>query len=130
MSGINDETRCRFVRFDTFYKIKKTYVSKNFLEKKPGITIVAAAKGYPGSYNTNSEIKNLQKIQQNATKQIFHAGTINKNGKVLSIGGRVLNATCVASNLAKARADAHEMLSILEWDDLYYRKDIGWRVIK
>ena len=110
-------------------KEKKLMSQKISWKKEPGITIVAAAKGYPGAYNTNSEIKNLQKIQTNNTRQIFHAGTINKNGKVLSAGGRVLNATCIGPDLAKARAEAHEMLKILEWDDLYYRKDIGWRVI-
>jgi phosphoribosylamine--glycine ligase len=110
-------------------KEKKLMSQKISWKKEPGITIVAAAKGYPGTYNTNSEIKNLQKIQTNNTRQIFHAGTINKNGKVLSAGGRVLNATCIGPDLAKARAEAHEMLKILEWDDLYYRKDIGWRVI-
>jgi phosphoribosylamine---glycine ligase len=110
--------------------------NKNLLNQKitwkenPCITIVAAAKGYPDTYQVETEIKNLENITTNSTQQLFHAGTINKNGKILANGGRVLNATSSATNLKKARDKAHEMLNLVDWDDMYFRKDIGWRVIK
>ena len=110
--------------------------NKNLLNQKitwkenPCITIVAAAKGYPDTYQVETEIKNLENITTNSTQQLFHAGTINKNGKILANGGRVLNATSSATNLKQARDRAHEMLNLVDWDDMYFRKDIGWRVIK
>ena len=110
--------------------------NKNLLNQKitwkenPCITIVAAAKGYPDTYQVETEIKNLENITTNSTQQLFHAGTINKNGKILANGGRVLNATSSAINLKQARDKAHEMLNLVDWDDMYFRKDIGWRVIK
>ena len=110
--------------------------NKNLLSQKiiwkenPCITIVAAAKGYPDEYRVETEIKNLENITTNSTQQLFHAGTINKNGKILANGGRVLNATSSATNLKQARDKAHEMLNLVDWDDMYFRKDIGWRVIK
>ena len=110
--------------------------NKNLLSQKiiwkenPCITIVAAAKGYPDEYRVETEIKNLENITTNSTQQLFHAGTINKNGKILANGGRVLNATSSATNLKQARDRAHEMLNLVDWDDMYFRKDIGWRVIK
>ena len=110
--------------------------NKNILSQKiiwkedPCITIVAAAKGYPDKYQVETEIKNLENITTSSTQQLFHAGTINKNGKILANGGRVLNATSSATNLKQARDRAHEMLNLVDWDDMYFRKDIGWRVIK
>jgi phosphoribosylamine--glycine ligase len=117
---------------DLILSIKeKNLLSQKIIWKSDcGITVVAAAKGYPEHYKTETEIKNLHKIKNDNTRQMFHAGTINKDGKILSNGGRVLNATCIAANLLKARDNAHEMLNIIEWDDSYYRKDIGWRAIK
>ena len=99
-------------------------------KKQPSITVVAAARGYPEKYKTKTIIKNLEKINNNNNQQMFHAGTVKENEKILSNGGRVLNATATAADLMQARNKAHEMLNCLEWEDLYFRKDIGWRVIK
>jgi phosphoribosylamine---glycine ligase len=110
--------------------------NKNLLSQKiiwkedPCITIVAAAKGYPDKYQVETEIKNLENITANSTQQLFHASTISKNGNILANGGRVLNATSSAANLKQARDKAHKMLNLVDWDDMYFRKDIGWRVIK
>ena len=110
--------------------------NKNLLSQKiiwkedPCITIVAAAKGYPDKYQVETEIKNLENITANSTQQLFHASTISKNGKILANGGRVLNATSSAANLKQARDKAHKMLNLVDCDDMYFRKDIGWRVIK
>ena len=99
--------------------------------KKPGITIVAASKGYPGKFDTLKEIKNLKNIKVDKSQQLFHAGTIkSKGGKILSNGGRVLNSTVIDSNLLKARKKALKILDKIKWKNKYYRRDIGFRVIK
>ena len=70
-------------------------------------------------------------VLQNKFQQLFHAGTIkNKHGKILSNGGRVLNSTVIASNLKEARDKALDILDNLNWENKYYRRDIGYRVIK
>ena len=99
--------------------------------KKPGITIVAASKGYPGKFDTLKEIKNLKNIKVDKSQQLFHAGTIkSKGGKILSNGGRVLNSTVIESNLLKARKKALKILDKIKWKNKYYRRDIGFRAIK
>ena len=99
--------------------------------KKPGITIVAASKGYPGKFDTLKEIKNLKNIKYDKSQQLFHAGTIkSKGGKILSNGGRVLNSTVIDSNLLNARKKALKILDKIKWKNKYYRRDIGFRVIK
>ena len=98
-------------------------------EKKNSITIVLCAKGYPGNYVKNSEIKNLSNILGNKNNQIFHAGTYEKNNKIYSNGGRVLNITSSAKSLVKARNKSLNNISKINWSDGFYRKDIGWRLI-
>ena len=98
--------------------------------KEPGITIVAASKGYPENFEKLKEIKNIHMIKSNNKKQLFHAGTIKKNdGKIYSHGGRVLNSTVVDTNLETARNKALEILDNLDWSNKYYRRDIGYQVI-
>jgi len=95
----------------------------------PSITIVAASRGYPESYETKKELKNLP---DNSIKneQMFHAGTIKVDEKILSNGGRVLNSTVSLPTIEASRIRAIELLNQVKWEDKYFRKDIGWRVIK
>jgi len=119
-----------------FLEIVINTIEKNLKNKKiewydyPGITIVASNKGYPGDYRKSTVIKNLNKIDQNENIQIFHAGTSNVNGEIIAIGGRVLNSTVTNKSLKIARDEALRALDKLEWENKYYRRDIGWRVIK
>ena len=94
------------------------------------ITIVLCANGYPGDYLKNKEIKNLSKIPSDRKNQIFHAGTYKKNNKIFSNGGRVLNSTCLAETLEKAKNQSLVALEKINWNDGFFRKDIGWRAIK
>ena len=93
------------------------------------ITIVLCAKGYPGNYIKNSEIKNLSNISINEKHQIFHAGTYEKNKKIYSIGGRVLNITTSSNSLDASRDKAINIINKIDWKEGFFRKDIGWRVI-
>ena len=119
-----------------FLEIVINTIEKNLKNKKiewydyPGITIVASNKGYPGDYDKSTVIKNLNKIDQNENIQIFHAGTSYVNGEIIAIGGRVLNSTVTNKSLKIARDEALRALDKLEWENKYYRRDIGWRVIK
>ena len=115
------------IDFATTDKLEKIKIKWH---EEKSITIVLCAKGYPGNYLKNSEIKNLNKININEFNQIFHAGTYEKNNKIFSIGGRVLNITSKGSNLKDARDKSLRNLKKINWEDGFYRKDIGWRAIK
>ena len=94
------------------------------------ITIVLCAKGYPLNYVKNNEIKNLSKISLNRSNQIFHAATYKKNNKIFSNGGRVLSITSLADSLLEARNNSLKNLKKINWEKGFFRKDIGWRLIK
>ena len=94
------------------------------------LTIVLCAKGYPFKYIKNTEIKNLSDILIDKNNQIFHAGTYEKNNKIYSNGGRVLNITSLSKNLVDARTNSLKILDKINWVDGFYRKDIGWKAIK
>ena len=98
-------------------------------KKESCITIVLSAKGYPFDYIKNSEIKNLSNILTDENNQIFHAGTYEKNNKIFSNGGRVLNITSLAKNLSDARNKSLTNLNKINWKDGFFRKDIGWKTI-
>ena len=97
--------------------------------EKNSITIVLCAKGYPYNYLKDSEIKNLSNVLTDKNNQIFHAGTYEKNKKIFSQGGRVLNVTASANSLLEAREKSLENISKINWTDGFFRKDIGWRAI-
>ena len=98
--------------------------------KKSSITIVLCAKGYPFNYIKDSEIKNLSSILTDKNNQIFHAGTYEKNNKIYSSGGRVLNITSTSEDLSEARNKSLSNINKINWSDGFFRKDIAWRVIK
>ena len=93
------------------------------------ITIVVCSRGYPSNYVKDSEIKNLFNIPADNNNQIFHAGTYLKNNKIYSIGGRVLNVTCLSDSLSEARNKSLNNIDKINWSDGFFRKDIGWRAI-
>ncbi len=93
------------------------------------MTVVLCSKGYPGMYKKNIEIKNLENLNLDPKDQIFHAGTVEKNGRVFSNGGRVLNVTSVDKTLINSRKKCLDILKKINWDNGFFRKDIGWRVI-
>jgi phosphoribosylamine--glycine ligase len=95
----------------------------------PSITIVAASRGYPESYKTKEELKNIPKSFVK-NEQMFHAGTVKINKKIISNGGRVLNSTVSLPTMKASRNRAIELLNQVKWENKYFRKDIGWRVIK
>ena len=99
-------------------------------KKEKSMTIVLCSKGYPSKYKKNKLIKNLSKIKLKNNFSIFHAGTKIENGKILSTGGRVLNITGVGKKFSKLRSDLIKIIKTINWKSGFYRRDIGWRVIK
>jgi phosphoribosylamine--glycine ligase len=86
------------------------------------VTISMVSGGYPGDYEKGKEIKGLQKT---AEALFFHAGTKTKGDSVLTDGGRVIAATGMGHDLPSAREKAYAAASLLCWEGLYFRKDIG-----
>ena len=128
MSGFDDEIKNR----SSWSRSQQNKLNNLKIEwsKEKCITVVLCANGYPGIYVKDKEIKNLSIINSDENHQIFHAGTYNKNNKVFSSGGRVLNVTCSNDNLKKARNESLANLKKINWTEGFFRKDIGWRVIK
>ncbi|MGH1466311.1 MAG: phosphoribosylamine--glycine ligase [Cognatishimia sp.] len=93
------------------------------------ITIVMAANGYPGSYEKGSEIKALENQPEDSKNYVFHAGTKEDAGKILAVGGRVLNVTARGDTLQEARDRAYAMVESIDWPGGFYRRDIGWRAL-
>ncbi len=94
------------------------------------MTIVICSKGYPGYYKKNYEIKNLDKLKLSKKDFIYHAGTKLFKGQIVSNGGRVLNITSLGDNYLKIRNKIIFNIKKLNWVNGFYRKDIGWKVIK
>lgn len=97
--------------------------------KNPALTVVMATKGYPGSYEKGSEIKGLEKANQLDNCQVFHAGTKKDGEKITAIGGRVLNVTGEGATIAEAQINAYKAIDLIDWEEGFYRKDIGWRAL-
>ncbi len=96
---------------------------------KKSLCIVVCSKGYPDEFKKNIEIKNLSKIKLDKDEYLFHAGTINNENRVFAVGGRVLNFISLSENLTSAREKVINKIGKLNWDEGFYRKDIGYKVI-
>ena len=108
-------------------KLKKLNIK---WKKGKSMTVVMCSKGYPGTYKKNSCIENIDKVKLNNNDFIYHAGTKIKNNKLFSNGGRVLNITSVGNNFYNVRKKILSIIKELKWKGGFYRRDIGWRVIK
>lgn len=94
------------------------------------LTVVMAAKGYPGDYAKGTEIGGLSEAGGDGDVEIFHAGTQLKDGKILASGGRVLNVTARGQSVSQARDKAYEAIRKIDWPGGFCRRDIGWRAIE
>ncbi|MBT0958838.1 phosphoribosylamine--glycine ligase [Alphaproteobacteria bacterium KMM 3653] len=94
------------------------------------ITVVMAAKGYPGSYTKGTVIKGLDALPEDSTHMVFHAGTTMQGADLTATGGRVLNVTARGATLAEAHKEAYAMLGRIDWPEGFSRSDIGWRALK
>ena len=97
---------------------------------KKSICIVLCSKGYPDKFKKNIEIDKLDRIKMKKNEFIFHAGTFKKNQSFFSNGGRVLNFVSTSLNLLKSRKQLFKTIKNLNWQNGFFRKDIGYKVIK
>ncbi|MDA8742915.1 phosphoribosylamine--glycine ligase [Candidatus Pelagibacter bacterium] len=97
---------------------------------KKSICIVLCSKGYPDKFKKNIEINKLDRIKMKKNEFIFHAGTFKKNQSFFSNGGRVLNFVSTSLNLLKSRRQLLKTIKNLNWQNGFFRKDIGYKVIK
>jgi phosphoribosylamine--glycine ligase len=92
------------------------------------LTVVMAARGYPGSYQKGSEIKGISEASGDDV-EVFQAGTAMKDGRLVADGGRVLNVTALGQTIAQAQSRAYAAVDKIDWPDGFCRRDIGWRAI-
>ena len=93
------------------------------------MTVVMAAKGYPGAYEKGSVINGLDTLPETSTEMCFHAGTGAKDGQIIATGGRVLNVTARGASLKEAADRAYAMVDQIDWPEGFCRRDIGWRAL-
>ena len=94
------------------------------------LTVVMAAKGYPGDYKKGSRIEGLDEASKIEGVEIFHAGTIFSDSHVLANGGRVLNICASAKTISEAQRRAYAAVDRIRWSDGFCRRDIGWQAIE
>ena len=96
------------------------------LADRTALTVVMAAKGYPGTPEKGGAIGGIEAAEAAGAK-VFHAGTAHRNGKLVASGGRVLNVTATGGSVAEAQAAAYAAVDALDFPTGFCRRDIGWR---
>lgn len=102
--------------------------SKTLWDERTSLGVVLAAGGYPDNYEKGDVISGLENTETESTK-VFHAGTENKNGDVVTNGGRVLCAVGLGTSVTEAQRVAYQVVDKISWNNVYYRNDIGHRAI-
>ena len=97
---------------------------------KKSLCIVVCSKGYPEKFKKNVEIQNINNLETDHGEFCFHAGTLKRNEKIYAVGGRVLNFVSLSEDFSEARKNVINKINILNWKEGFYRKDIGYKVIK
>ncbi|MDO9425663.1 MAG: phosphoribosylamine--glycine ligase, partial [Methylobacterium sp.] len=95
----------------------------------PALTVVMAAKGYPGDYEKGTRIAGLDRAAKIEGVEIFHAGTKASGDWILSNGGRVLNVTASGKTVGEAQRRAYEAIGLINWPQGFCRRDIGWQAV-
>jgi phosphoribosylamine--glycine ligase len=94
------------------------------------LTVVMAANGYPGDYAKGTRIGGLDDAAKVEGVEIFHAGTIAKDGDILASGGRVLNVCASGKSVTEAQQRAYQAVDRIQWPEGFCRRDIGWQAVE
>jgi len=97
------------------------------IDSRSVATVMLVSGGYPGEYEKGKEIKNLEKIKDSI---VFHAGTKAENKKVVTSGGRVLAISSFGKNIRDALQTSYINAALVDFENMYYRKDIGFDLLK
>jgi len=98
-------------------------------KNKKSMCIVLCSKGYPEKYSQNVEIENLKEFKSTKDNFIFHAGTKSLENKILAVGGRVINFVNISDKYSSSRKEIINQIKKLNWENGFYRSDIGHKVI-
>ncbi len=98
--------------------------------EESSVCVVLCSQGYPGSYEKGKEIRGLEKLQDWKQGAVFHAGTVKKDGRWLTSGGRVLGVTALGAGVKEATREVYRAVGKIEWEGMHYRKDIAHRALK
>ncbi len=98
-------------------------------DPRAALGVVMAAGGYPDDYHKGDIILGLPEQEQDNAK-VFHAGTTLKDGRVVTNGGRVLCAAALGDTVAQAQSRAYDLVKQINWNNVYYRDDIGYRAVE
>ncbi len=93
-------------------------------DTRAALAVVMAADGYPDAYRKGDAIDGLEETEDDTVK-VFHAGTAQEDGRVVTAGGRVLCVTALGGGVADAQANAYRVVERISWAGVYYRRDIG-----
>jgi phosphoribosylamine--glycine ligase len=93
------------------------------------LTVVMAAKGYPGDYLKGTRIGGLVDAAEVEGVEIFHAGTATHGAEIVANGGRVLNVTATGRSVSEAQRRAYEAVGRIRWPEGFCRRDIGWQAM-
>ncbi len=107
-------------------------LAQTCLRWSPGASacVVASSAGYPGSYKTGFPITGLSTAAMTPTVEIFHSGTSRLGSQLVTSGGRVLVAAATGDSLREALARAYQAMAEVQFEGVYYRRDIGYRALK
>jgi phosphoribosylamine--glycine ligase len=94
------------------------------------LTVVMAAKGYPGPYGKGDAIAGIERANALPGVKVFQAGTAFAGGRLVANGGRVLNVTACGATIAEAQARAYAAVDVIDWPGGFCRRDIGWRAVR
>jgi len=97
-------------------------------DSRPALGVVMVAGGYPGSYHKGAVINGLPAVESEDVK-VFHAGTVQSGENIVTAGGRVLCACALGDTIAEAQKKAYRIVQNIEWENVYYRTDIGFKAI-
>ena len=96
---------------------------------KKSLCVVLCSRGYPDQFNKNILIPGLDKVELKDSEYCYHAGTKEYENKVYAIGGRVLNFVSMSNNFLESRNQVLKLIKMLNWNEGFFRKDIGYKVI-
>ncbi|MEN6306119.1 MAG: phosphoribosylamine--glycine ligase [Anaerohalosphaeraceae bacterium] len=99
-------------------------------DQRPAVCVVMASGGYPGKYEKGKVITGLDAAAKLKDVMVFHAGTAEKDGQIVTAGGRVLGVTALGDTIAQAKAKAYEAVALISFEGAYCRKDIADKAIK
>jgi phosphoribosylamine--glycine ligase len=93
------------------------------------LCVVMVSEGYPGAYETGKPIEGLEEVSAMEDVEVFHAGTREEGGKMVTAGGRVLGVTARGANIKEAQQKAYDGVKKIRFEGAHYRTDIGWRAV-